>query len=416
MWNDRSPAEWRDDLDDLVDAVQRNHVDPWHHVSAAAFRRTTRSLRNRLPRLAGHEVVVGLARLLALIGDGHTVLRLPEVVGFGRFPIRLHRFSDGVVVRAIAPEHARLSGARVVAIGDVPIGEAWDRVRPLVSRDNELGIWAQGPDLLTIPEVLHALEVIPALDRATWTVAQPDGELDEVELARTPELPPDLVDARQQRMADPLWLRCPDENWFEHRPESDTLYLAYNTVRDGAPEPLRDLFGRALDLVETGDVDRLIIDIRRNHGGNMALNWPLVDGLIRADRVNRWGHLFVVIGRETFSAAMNLAVDLERSTRTLFVGEPTGARPNHYGENIEVTLPLSGLRATVSGLYWQCSLPHDDREWIAPDIPARLSSADYVHQRDPALDAIQSYRSPPGNTLDDHPSDRLWRKLVRGPS
>jgi len=145
-------------------------------------------------------------------------------------------------------------------------------------------------------------------------------------------------------------------------------------------------------------VDYLILDIRLNDGGNNLLNRPLVHHLIRCDRINRWGGFFTIIGRQTFSAAMNLAVDLERSTRVLFVGEPTGASPNHYGENGVIVLPHSGLEVSVSTLWWQYSTPYDDRPWIAPDLPARLSTVDYVANRDPAVDAALDYElgsSPP---------------------
>ena len=392
MWRDLTSGQWREDLDELVEALQREHVDLHHTISPARFRSSVRSLRGRLPSLAGHAVVVELARLVAMIGDGHTALRLTDVEGFGRFPVRLLRFSDGVFVRAIASEHAALGGSRVVAIGEVPIGEAWDLARPLVSRDNEMGVWNQVPDLLAIPEVLHALGIIPATDRATFTVERPDGERRSLELDATASHDPDLLDARLRlRMADPLWLRRPDENWFEHLSEINTLYMAYNTVRDGAPEPLSTFFGRVLALIASEGIDRLVLDIRRNGGGDMTLNWPLVDGLIRRDAINRWGHLFVIIGRGTFSAAMNLAVELEQRTRVLFVGEPTGARPNQYGENADIVLRHSGLRVTASALFWQNTFPNDDRPWIAPDLPARLSSDDYLHQRDSAFDAILSY-------------------------
>lgn len=411
MWDDLTPDQWRDDLGALVEAVRREHRDAHHTISPSGFAQAVAFLRQRIPDLAGHEVVVGLARLLALVGDGHTVLRLSDVPGFGRVPIRLHRFSDGVFVRAITPEHAAANGGRVVAIGDVPILEAWDLARTLVSRDNEMGVWQSVPELLAIPDVLHSLGLIPSTELSTWMIEGRNGETITLDLPTGSDRNPDLLDARLRlRMADPLWLRRPDENWMEHLPESDTLYVAFNTVRDGAPEPLADLFGRALAVVANERADRFVLDIRRNGGGNMALNWPLVDGLIRADRVNRWGHLFVIIGRGTFSAAMNLAVDLEARTRALFVGEPTGARPNGFGENVHVDLPQSGLRVSISGLFWQNSLPVDNRDWIAPDIPARLSSGDYLRQRDPALDAIMRYEHDATND-GDLPSHRVWRKL-----
>ena len=415
MWGELSAGQWREDLDELVGALRREHVDLHHTVSESGFRSAHRSLRGRLPSLPAHAVVVELGRLVALIGDGHTALRLTDVAGFGRFPVRLHRFSDGVFVRAIAPEHTALGGSRLIAIGDVPIGEAWDLTRPLISRDNEMGVWNQVPDLLAIPEVLHALGVIPTTTRATFTVERLDGERRPVDLATTASNDPELLDARLRlRMADPLWLRRPGENWFEHLAEIDTLYMAYNTVRDGAPEPLSAFFGRALDLIDAEGVDRLVLDIRRNGGGDMTLNWPLVDGLIRSDAVNRWGHLFVIIGRGTFSAAMNLAVELEQRTRVLFVGEPTGARPNQFGENADIVLRHSGLRATASALFWQNSFPADDRPWIAPDLPARLSSADYLHQRDPAFEAVLACEQGAVDP-DISPLERLLPKFISPP-
>jgi hypothetical protein len=108
---------------------------------------------------------------------------------------------------------------------------------------------------------------------------------------------------------------------------------------------------------------------------------------------------------------MNLAVDLERETRVLFVGEPTGSSPNHYGENGEVVLPHSGLRASVSTLWWQPSLPYDDRPWIAPDIRTRLDSVDYVANRDPAVDAALTF-TPNASHAVEYP-ERLAGPLRR---
>jgi hypothetical protein len=342
---------------------------------------------------------VELARLVALIGDGHTVLRLTEIPNLRRYPIKLYRFSDGLFVRAIANEHVTAAGMRLLAIDDTPSNDAYEAMRPLVSHDNEMGMVAMAPVYLGIPEVLHARGVSSNPNRAAFIVQLPSGETTTLLLKPTPTLPADLVDACDG--ADepvPLWLRQPEENWYEYLPENQALYVAYNHVRDGAYERLVTFFDRIFALIQREAVDYLILDIRLNDGGNNLLNRPLVHHLIRCDRINQWGGFFTIIGRQTFSAAMNLAVDLERYTRVLFVGEPTGASPNHYGENGVIVLPHSGLEVSVSTLWWQYSTPYDDRPWIAPDLPARLSTVDYVANRDPAVDAALSYElgsSPP---------------------
>jgi hypothetical protein len=88
---------------------------------------------------------------------------------------------------------------------------------------------------------------------------------------------------------------------------------------------------------------------------------------------------------------MNLAVDIERNTHTLFAGERSGSRPNFYGETNGVTLPNSGVTCSISSLYWQSSLPYDRRMWIEPHIPAGMRSMDYRNNVDPVLDAVLSY-------------------------
>ena len=45
--------------------------------------------------------------------------------------------------------------------------------------------------------------------------------------------------------------------------------------------------------------------------------------------------------RLTFSAAQNTVTAIERETSAIFVGEPTGSRPNFIGEAIDFELPCS---------------------------------------------------------------------------
>lgn len=405
--------QWLTDLDHLVDELQRRHRNVFHSTSQDAFDRAVRSLRGRIPSLASHEIVVGLARLVASIGDGHTALRLTEVPGFRRYPLVLHHFSDGLHIRSISSKHAHAVGARVLAVGDTPIDEAYAILRPLVSQDNEMGVLAGVPALLAIPEVLHACGLTPDLDEATFTIQQRNEPETTLALAATSSMPAGLVDARDAAAAPtPLWLqRSAEENWFVRMAGTNALYVAYNRVRDSADEPLSDFFSRVFETIEGEGIEHLILDVRLNYGGNNLLNQALIHHLIRCDRVNRWGGLFAIIGRHTFSAAMNLAVDLERHTRVLFVGEPTGSSPNHYGENGAIVLPHSGLRVSVSTLWWQVSAPQDDRQWIHPDLPARLSSGDYAANHDPAVDAALRYE--PGSTEPLGYPERLIAQLQR---
>jgi hypothetical protein len=131
-----------------------------------------------------------------------------------------------------------------------------------------------------------------------------------------------------------------------------------------------------------------VIDIRWNGGGNTFLSQHLLHHLIASKRLSRRVALFVIIGRLTFSAAQNTVTAIERETNAIFVGEPTGSRPNFIGEQVIFELPYSKFLANVADLYWQTSWPWDHRTWIAPDIYAPPTFESFSRNEDPALEAI----------------------------
>ena len=109
-------------------------------------------------------------------------------------------------------------------------------------------------------------------------------------------------------------------------------------------------------------------------------------------KIDQRGKLFVITGRQTFSAAMNFATDMEKLTDALFVGEPTGSSPNFIGEHNPFQLPFSKIQGSCPTRYYQGGFSSDDhRPWIAPDIIANLSSNDFRQNNDPALGAVLTY-------------------------
>jgi len=157
------------------------------------------------------------------------------------------------------------------------------------------------------------------------------------------------------------------------------------------PAEFLDLLARAELRSAAGDC-RLVIDLRWNGGGNTFLSQALLHHLIRNPQISRRGALYVIVGRLTFSAAQNTATAIGRETEPIFVGEPTGSRPNFTGETIPFELPYSKLRANAGDLFWQTSWPEDHRTWIAPDIYAPPTFEAFRRNDDPAMDAILALR------------------------
>ena len=102
----------------------------------------------------------------------------------------------------------------------------------------------------------------------------------------------------------------------------------------------------------------------------------------------------MLIGRRTFSSAILNALDMKKQTAALFAGEPTGGKPNHYGEVQSFKLPRSGLAVTYSVKYFK--VIDGDPDSLVPDIRVPLNFAEFRAGKDPVLERVLAYGKTPG--------------------
>jgi len=377
------------------------HVNLFHDMSRAQFDSALTSIDTRLPTLARHQVIVELERLAALIGDGHSNVGpwRDSLIAFHSLPVALYWFTEGMVIRSADSAHADLLGARVVEIGGLPIDSAIARVRPLISRDNEMGVRAYTPFLLSMPEVLQATGISSDISQ-TKLVVEKNGARRTVSLAPAglfPMLTGDIdrswvvrtgwVDARD-RAAPALWLRDLSNQYrFEYLAGQRVLYCQINTIQQKNDDSLRTFMARAIATADSAGAERFVLDLRLNGGGNGFYNKEILLPLIKS-RYDVPGRLYVITGRRTFSAAQMLVTELMKYTTAVFVGEATSSRGNAFGDSYRIVMPNSRVTLRVSTLWHQYLDSRDKRPMIEPAIAAPLSFADYVAGRDPALEAV----------------------------
>lgn len=388
--------KWREDLRFFTSEMERTHKNAFNAVSREQFQAAVEELDKQIPTLEGHQIVAGLMRLTAMIGDGHTGFRWGPMAAEGVLPVGFYWFEDGIFVRRVAPSESEILGAKLVEVGGVPVDSAIERLKPMIWRDNEMGVKSAAPIYLSVPRILHAAGLSTAKNAGTFTFEK-DGKRFTKTLSPAAKLadlwskPEGWIDAMAAAGTRPLFAREPQNRfWFTIAPESKTLYVQFNEVLDKPEETVADFFARVFKEAEDKPVERLVLDMRLNGGGNNYLNIPIITGAIRS-RLNVKGKFFVIIGRETFSAAQNTVNDLEKYTNAIFVGEPTGASPNHFGDARRFTLPNSKFQVQASTLWWQDMDPRDERKWKAPDVAADMAFSDYRAGRDPAMEAILKY-------------------------
>ena len=209
----------------------------------------------------------------------------------------------------------------------------------------------------------------------------------------------------------PLWLQHQDQPyWSDFVPSDSTLYVSYraNTTMDNFPN--QEFWKSVFAMSDSLPVRRLVIDIRENVGGESGYNKQVIRGIVARPQLDRADRLFVITSGKTFSAAMNLAEDLEQWTNATFVGQPTGNSLVFFGDHRELKLPVSGMTVNISSLPWYPANPRDNRAFIAPRLYTALSSGDYRANVDPAMRAIIARGTQP------RLADQVEQAMSRGDS
>jgi hypothetical protein len=394
-----SADQWRADLRYLAEQMPKVHVNLYHTMTREQLDAGVADLDRRIPSLNTDEILVGLARVTALVQDGHSGVIGPlTFTAQTSYPLRLNWYPNGIFVEAAPAEYASLVGGRLVRIGNAPVERAYAEISALVPHDpaNDGLQRVIAPRVyFTSPRVLHGLGFTPTAGEAAFEVER-DGKRISATVKPAPSSRRHFVAVADSSWVDagasspnplPLSRKHPDQPyWYEYLPAQHAVYVQFNGVSNDGSEPLATFFRGVFDFVDRNDVQRMVIDLRNNGGGNNQLLRPVIVGLIQAKKIDQRGRLVAIIGPQTFSAAQNFVNRMENYTEVAFVGTPTGENVNFYGDVRPIVLPNSKLGIGMSALRWQDMDMRDKRTNLSPEIAVDPSFADYRAHADPALD------------------------------
>lgn len=157
-------------------------------------------------------------------------------------------------------------------------------------------------------------------------------------------------------------------------------------VKDYEAYPDFDKFSEGLlKAIDNNNIDKFIVDLRNNTGGDSSLMTSLVKKLSSIDILK--DKIYVMIGRQTFSSGVFAAVDFMNQTNAVFYGEPTGGNVNGYGNIKSLILPNSKLEIAYSSKYFNLSDKY--KEGFIPDVEVDQSYDDYIKGIDDVYESIK---------------------------
>jgi len=396
---------WLYDLDMLQWEVNRKVIRSSSDQDLPAFYTALTKLRKDIPKLNDAQIIVGLMKMIRYIGDGHSNIFLPVLKPEFRqtLPVQFYLFEEGLYIIASDPKYKELLGSRVLQFEKKNVNEVINALESLNGKDNKMTVLVRLPYLMRYPVLLKTLGLISGEKQVALRIKNFEGAEKSVNIIADTSQPdiwniqpnPKTWISFPETLEDslPLYLKNNDKFfWFDYSPVTKVVYAQVNRILNTREESLQSFGARISEFINNNNVEKLVIDLRGNNGGNTFSGWDFVNEFLHNTKINRKGHLFVIIGRRTFSAAQNTATYFEHLTNAIFAGEPTGSRPNFVGDEAPVKLPYSHIEINISAVLWQSSWGVDKRIWIPPLLYAPPTFEAFKDNKDEAMEAVMMYK------------------------
>jgi hypothetical protein len=141
----------------------------------------------------------------------------------------------------------------------------------------------------------------------------------------------------------PLTLRQRQLNyWYEVDVARRTLVFQYNVCQTRPDLTMQSVANAIVPLLASGAIDKVVIDVRFNGGGDSSVINPLGLALLDWPGSRDPNRLKILTGTQTYSSALTNAFQLKGFTSARSFGETPGGNTDFsFGEVRAVTLPYS---------------------------------------------------------------------------
>lgn len=366
------------DINSYARQIEKKHPNPFNWVSKSVFLNAIDSLNKNSASMNLDELIVGFMKVNALLKDEHTTINFHLKT---YYPISFFWFDDGMAALAVLSDYAEISGAKLIAINDIPIDSATALCRSLVAVNTTTGYKAKIPYLINNPIVLHGLRITPTTDEVFYTFITQKSDTVKIKI-----LPIDQSQGGYESLLpEKQTLRNSNRAnyWYKYDEAKKFLYVNYSKCEEITDFPFKDFLESFKRTVETKNPERIIIDLRFNGGGSSWVFRPLISSFATMPQLKN-KKVFTLIGRRTFSAAVINAFLLKTTANSIMIGEETGGKLNHAGSYSSFTLKKTGITVNYSTRHYY--LDTTQKGGIIPDVLINNILDDYRKGIDRALE------------------------------
>ncbi|MGG7177560.1 peptidase S41 [Clostridium paraputrificum] len=357
--------KWIEDIDYLKDNLIGKHKNLFFNISREEFEDKLRYLKSLINELDYDEMKVELSRVVASVRDAHTSLAFPVKK---YIPLKFYWFKEGIYIVDTTDMYKHLLYKKILSIEGMAIDKVMADIREIVSCENEYFFKAKSMNYLNIAEVLYGLIIIDSTDKVKIGLEDEEVELETV-------YRDELVYINNEL---PQYLKEEKDNFcYKYFKDSEELYIYYNSCREKGDIKIENKITEVINYINRNQITKVTIDLSNNLGGDSRLIRPLIDYIKGNNSINTKENLKIKIGRETFSSALINAYEFKWETNGIIVGEPSGGKPNCFGEILRFVLPNSKFNVSYSTKYYKL-IEDDSVMALYPDAIEDISIENFL--------------------------------------
>ncbi len=384
--DEKRNALLREDIEFIRKELPKKHKNPFSVITEKEFNNKLSYLYDNVDKLNNNQIFIEIGKIIASIKDAHTFMRYSD----GRsYPLRSYVFDGGIYVIDADKSLEDMMYSKIISIDNVQYKDIISELTQQIAYENESWLNYMLPNYLS-PAYLNGLEIGMDKKSSVFRVEK-DGEFKDFEVqilsyGQSPNLCNNKID---DKIAGKF-----EKNYdYKYIEENKALYFEYNVCGDAQEQSFAKFNSSMFDDIKSKDINKIVIDLRSNSGGNSEILNPFTKKLKSYIKENKDTKVYVLIGRQTFSSGSIAVFRIREAVPgVVYVGEPTGGAVNRYGEVGLFNLPHSQLSVSYSKKHFEFNktFNYEIKEINAfvPDVPLSPSIDDYINGNDVVLEYV----------------------------
>lgn len=393
-------AKWTADISTIRDkilSVYYSNQNAKVGVTKDAINASFDGLISSLPDLDQQGRFFELSKIVASLKDGHAGVYRDDYLFY---PLNMYWLDDGLYLTSTTEPYKAALNMKLYKIADKSFDEMFKLLDPFISYDSiswkKHTFWYYATDA----QLLRHVGVTESVSECRFTFIDDEGKTVDLNIksvsrnSKKIEWVSDPEFERMMKESPPLCFSKKGTYFFVPMDDRETMYVYYGKCIEDTKHPFAAFMKELKQAWSAGKYKRLVLDMRFNSGGGTPLLYPLTDWVKTNEDLRLPGSFYVLVGKRTFSAAVQNVALMYQETVATFVGEPTGQKPNHWGQVSEIKLEKTNL-VFVHSTRHMTVMDNQDPDAIFPDTEILWNHKDYFKGIDTVLEAVSQGNVPP---------------------